>query len=382
MNAVSRRQFLRASGAVVLARACPVLAAASTARAADLPGVHYLSAQGAGGESDSGLLLMHAESGAWQKFPAPFRGHAVAVNPARPTRVLMFERRPGFQALEFDLRAGRPSGGYRLARDRQAYGHGQYSPDGRVLFCCEGVISSGQGLVVVRDARTFAVLDEWDSGGIGPHELKGLPGGNTLAVANGGLLTRPASGRRVLNLESMRSNLSYLDAGSGRLIETREGPHPRASIRHLDVADDGTVALAMQYQRLPEDAPGPVALAARHKRGGSVEVLRAPALAELALNDYLGSVAIHPATGHAGFTSPRGNVAMFWDLSGGEFLGYESLHDVCGVTVDGEGDSFALSNSLGELRSIDSASLLEHRARRRIDRSLRWDNHMTSVRLG
>ena len=378
MNAVSRRRFLRASGALVLGQAL----ARSYASCADLPGVYYVSAQGAETEPDAGLLLMHAESGAWSKLPAPFRGHAVAVNPARPARALLFPRRPGFQALEFDLRAGRPSGGYRLDSDRQAYGHGQYSADGRLLFCCEGVISTGRGLVVVRDARTFAVLAEWDSGGIGPHELRGLPDGHTLAVANGGLLTRPASARRVLNLDSMRSNLSYLDAGSGRLVETVEGAHPRASIRHLDVADDGSVALAMQYQRVPEDAPGPVPLAARHRRGGPIEALRAPAVAETALRDYLGGVRIHRASGRAAFTSPRGHVALFWDLAGGEFLGYQPLHGVCGVTVDAMGKAFVLSNPLGELRFIDSESLREDRARRRVDRSLRWDNHMTSVYLG
>lgn len=378
MNAISRRRFLQASGALVLGQAL----SASRASGADAQGVYYVSAQGAEAEPDAGLLLMHAESGAWSKLRAPFRGHAVAVNPARPARVLMFPRRPGFQALEFDLRAGRPSGGYRLDSDRQAYGHGQYSADGRLLFCCEGVISTGQGLVVVRDARTFAVLAEWDSGGIGPHELKRLPDGHTLAVANGGLLTRPTSARRVLNLDSMRSNLSYLDAGSGRLVETVEGAHPRASIRHLDVADDGTVALAMQYQRLPADAAEPVPLAARHRRGGRIEMLRAPTAAETALRDYLGGVRIHRASGRAAFTSPRGHVALFWDLAGGEFLGYEPLHDVCGVTVDAGGKAFVLSNSLGELRFIDSESLREDRARRRVDRSLRWDNHMTSVYLG
>ena len=73
---------------------------------------------------------------------------------------------------------------------------------------------------------------------------------------------------------------------------------------------------------------------------------------------------------------------MFWDLAGGEFLGYEPLHDVCGVTVDAGGGAFVLSNSLGELRFIDSESLREDRAQRRVDRSLRWDNHMTSVYLG
>ena len=48
------------------------------------------------------------------------------------------------------------------------------------------------------------------NGSFGPHEIRLLPQGDTLVVANGGIETHPDSGRSKLNLPTMRPNLAYI----------------------------------------------------------------------------------------------------------------------------------------------------------------------------
>src|SRR3546814_16205164 len=77
-----------------------------------------------------------------------------------------------------------------------------------------------------------------------------LPDGHTLAVCNGGIRTHPDFPRAKLNLATMRPSLAYIDRHKGRLIAEARWPDDRhpLSIRHLDVAPDGTVAFGMQYK--------------------------------------------------------------------------------------------------------------------------------------
>lgn len=342
---------------------------------------YYVSAQGEQGDTDAGLVAMNAHTGEWFKIAVPFRGHDVIAHPKKPGHVLMFARRPGFEVQEFDLWTRRNTRGCKLAADRQGFGHGVFSADGAVLFTGEGVISNGQGLIVVRDALTYDVLAEWDAGGIGPHEVIRMPDDQLLAVANGGILTRPESGRKVLNLETMRSNLTYLDTRSGDIVEVAESPHPRASIRHLDVTDDGTVAIATQFQRFYGEQTENIPLAALHQRGKEIEVLAAPTTVLAALNDYLGSVRVDSKTHIAGFTSPRGNLAVFWNLQSGELVAHHSLRDVCGIALSPDDSNFILTNSIGSVHSISQKTLKEIPQQRRKVNELRWDNHLTTVFL-
>ena len=73
----------------------------------------------------------------------------------------------------------------------------------------------GAGLIGVwARADAYHRLDEFSSGGIGPHEILRLPSGN-LAVANGGIRTHPETGRKKLNLDTMRPNLTVLSPTGG-----------------------------------------------------------------------------------------------------------------------------------------------------------------------
>jgi hypothetical protein len=307
--------------------------------------------------------------------PAVPRAHSAAAHKKLPHQALIFARRPGTQAYELDFTAGE----YRLAfhcdEGRHLLGHGCYSADGHYLFTTELDIATGQGLVIVRRADNYSVVDEFFTQGIGPHEIKLMPDGKRLVVANGGLLTHPDSGRAVLNLDSMDSSLVYLDANTGQVLEQERVPEAKASIRHLDVADDGTVVVAMQMQRKAAQHNNTGPLAALHKSRQRLRLGDQPEAVIDQFNDYAGSAVINNATGSFAITSPRGNLAAFWSMRG-EFLGAHHFTDVCGVALTREQDYFVLSSSVGQLRFIDASTYKEALDLRITTLGIHWDNHL------
>ncbi|MBW9268686.1 MAG: DUF1513 domain-containing protein [Candidatus Thiodiazotropha sp. (ex. Lucinisca nassula)] len=309
-----------------------------------------------------------------REIPSGFRGHGVSLHPS-DNRIVMFARRPGTEAIEVDLESHDHRLAFVCKKNRHLFGHGCFSADGKLLFNTETEIDTGRGLIAIRDANSYELLAEIASHGIGPHELKLLNDDKTLVVANGGILTHPDSGRKKLNLDSMSSNLCYIDSNSGKKLALHRLDETKASIRHLDVADDDTVAFAMQFQREAVAHDSLVPLTATHRLGDSLHLLKAPEAIVMQLRDYIGSVAINNKNRVVGFTSPKGSIAVFWNLKNGAFLGYHQLHDVCGIAVTEDQRYFALTSSNGQMRLLDAQTLKEDRAHRQHP-DIRWDNHL------
>jgi hypothetical protein len=338
----------------------------------------WLSAQGRDqGSYSLGWINPQEESS--QQQQSNFRGHGLCQNPAKPEHVIMFSRRPGTEGIRLNTITGKLDGDFSSDDDRHMQGHGCYSADGQWLYCTESSISTGAGKITVRDGKTLALVTEFSSHGIGPHEIALMPDGTTLVVANGGLLTHPDSGRAVLNLETMRSTLSYIDSRNGKLISEYQVPETKASIRHLNVAADGTVAIALQVQRQAMKHNGLTPLAAIHKPGQAIKVLTAPEALMVKLNDYMGSVVIHNASRTVAFASPKGDLTLFWHLDNFSLQSYHAFHDVCGLTISQDNKYFVLSNSAGKIRQINANTLKIDKTKSLNFPKKSWDNHMISI---
>ncbi|MCD8523469.1 MAG: DUF1513 domain-containing protein [Saccharospirillaceae bacterium] len=378
-----RRQIIKALLALGLTPATASLLSAcrqtpDTAAAQEL----WVSAQGSHAHS-FGLGWLQPGTSGQTAFTAAtgFRGHGAVQHPLRPDSVLMISRQPGTECAEVNLLSGDITARFACQPGRHLHGHACFSADGRQLFTTESDFVSGLGKIVVRDATTYQWLGEFDSQGIGPHELKLMPDGKTLVVANGGLRTHPDSGRKILNLDTMRSSLTYLRVSDGALTDEQTLSERKASIRHLDVAADGTVAVATQIQRTAMANNHIVAPGAVHSPGKTLQPLNAPEALLSQFNDYMGSVAVHNSERVAAFSSPRGNLVAFWHLDRGELLGYHAFHDVCGLTVSHDQRYFVLSNSAGQLRRINARTLQEQPGLRLQIPAMHWDNHMISLTL-
>ena len=380
---MQRRQFIALLAAAGVAPSA-IFAYRQAAAAAEW----QLSAQG----SDGHFALSGSHGDTLRSLASGFRGHDLAQHPLRRRSVLMFARRPGTECIEADFVDWKAVKRFSAPPGHSFAGHGCFSRDGSRLYTSEIVDLDGQGRIGIYDADSYERLGEMPTGGIGPHDMALMPDGRTLVIANGGILTGSrtdgpaagidfpvAPGREKLNLDEMDSSLVYLDIASGRIDEQVRLEEPKASIRHLDVTDDGTVAVATQLQRQAMSHDRLVPLAAIHRRGEAFQPLDRPEAVVAAMNDYLGSVAVSQASRLAGFTSPRGNLAAFWHIDSGEFAGHHRLQDVCGLAVSADQQRFVLSNSFGDMRELDARSLVEHREARRRFENAHWDNHLITV---
>ena len=303
-------------------------------------------------------------------IPLPARGHAAAAHPTLAEAVA-FARRPGTFAIVIDCVSGREKARLHAPADRHFYGHGTYSADGDLLFTTENNFGAARGVIGVWDPRKgYARLGEHYSGGTGPHDIKLMPDGKTLAVANGGIETHPETGRIKLNLPTMRPNLSYLTL-DGRVEEKVELDRSlrRNSIRHLATTDDGTVAFAMQWQG--DQARHPP-LIGTHRAGSPAVLLETTGRRAEKMKGYVGSVAISQASDRIAATSPRSSVVQVYDARTHAMAVQSKIEDVCGVAALDAG--FFLTSGHGVTAKQAGARLEMLRTT-----TLRWDNHLVAI---
>ncbi|PWC30567.1 DUF1513 domain-containing protein [Teichococcus aestuarii] len=326
------------------------------------------------GEGDHAGAFAPGDGGVPLDLRLTARAHGFAAHPARPL-VVVFGRRPGWEALVADLATGTLRQGFAPPEDRHFNGHGLFAPDGRLLYATETRVADGAGLIGVYDATDgFRRVAEFATGGRDPHDMRLAPGGAALVVANGGILTHPDAPRANLDPAGMDPSLVHLDPRDGRVLSTaRFAPAMnRLSIRHLAPVPGGT-AVAMQFEGDEAEA---VPLLAVQRGEGALRPLALPETLRAACRNYIGSVATDSAGAVLAATSPRGGVALFWDLAAGRALGSVPLGDVCGVAPAGAPGRFILASGHG--------ALLEADARSGATRPLpgprgAWDNHLLRV---
>ncbi|GHA48801.1 hypothetical protein GCM10008927_12430 [Amylibacter ulvae] len=304
------------------------------------------------------------------RIPLPDRGHAACAHPTAPEAV-GFARRPGNFAVVINCANGDVVKQLDAPAGRHFYGHGTFVENGAYLCTTENDYERGIGVIGIWSrAHNYRRIGEISSGGIGPHEICTMPDDQTLVVANGGLKTHPDHGREILNLDDMKSNISYLTR-DGKLIDQIElhEDFRKNSIRHMDVHTDGLVAFGMQWQGDETETPP---LVGTHQIGKDATLFDTPFAQLRQMKNYIGSVAFSGDGQHIGATSPRGDKVQIYDTH----LGFQNmLHrsDACGIATDSAG--FKITDGGGGVYTCDGGDLI---AKKR--HALAWDNHLVSCK--
>ena len=376
LRRLTRRTFLAGATAVA---AWPLMTAR---RALAAMQTTFLSARS--DEVDNAFATIFDSSGTiLSELPLAARGHGAAQH--RETReAILFARRPGDFFTVLDPVTGLARATIEAAPNRHFNGHGIFAADGAHLFTTETVSDSGDGMIGLYDpAANYRRIGEFPSGGLDPHDLRLLPDG-TLVVANGGILSDPATPGVKLNIDTMDSSLAILDPRDRTLVQAfRMANQPnQLGLRHLALSSDGGVAVAMQYEGPDLDRVPLVAFLA--PGAGGLVALDPPAPVLRKLDQYCGSAASDGRI--LAVTSPRGGCAAFWDLPAQRFLGTVDLADGCGISPTGTGGEFIFSSGLGgmltcepdALSATGSAVDLLHDIEASSP-TLRWDNHILRI---
>ncbi|WP_129641954.1 DUF1513 domain-containing protein [Peristeroidobacter agariperforans] len=309
------------------------------------------------------------------------RAHGCAVHPTDPNRVLFFARRPGTQAFELDRVTMQARSVFTTEPGRHLAGHGTYSADGSLILTPEHDFERARGVVVVRDARNFAVVGEIDTSGIDPHEVAWLPDHRSLLVANGGIMTHPRSFRRKLNIPTMDPSLCVIDAATGQRKEQWRLPDHLLSIRHVSMTSTGITAVGLQYEGEDKNnAPGIVALyrPGQSKRQAQFRLLSAPASEIPKFQGYVASVAISETHDLIAAACPYGNGVACWSISDERYLGFVAASETYGLSRVADG-SIVASQRDGTAYDLDETRLRSQFLKIASSQPIRWDDHWVAT---
>ncbi len=359
---IDRRTFLQVAGAGFLSAIAPQAALATLAADAVFA-TAYKDRRGAFGVailSETGDLL--------HTVPLPDRGHDITCD-ARTGLSVAFARRPGQFAVVFDHRGGTAPLTIAAVPGRHFFGHGVFSPDGRLLYATENDFEAAAGIIGVYDATDgFRRVGEFATHGMDPHEVLLMADGRTLAVCNGGIETHPDYGRAKLNLATMEPSLVFIDRETGDLLERHRltADLHQLSIRHMAIDEGGQVWFGCQYEGPATDRPQLVGTA---RPGEEAMLVSLPDDTLGGFRNYVGSVATNREAGTVAVSSPQGNRFAVIEARSGKVLYNDALTEVCGLAPDNSG--FMATAGTGAIVPAQGApaSLPDYV----------WDNHLLRI---
>ncbi|SCB57831.1 hypothetical protein GA0061105_103288 [Rhizobium aethiopicum] len=354
--AIDRRSFVKAAGIGFLAALAPKsLIALERADAVYASGIRAADGSFAVATVTEGGEIV-------DQVALPARAHGMAFS-AASGKTVAFARRPGTYAMIFDPRHKGEPIVISSREDRHFYGHGAFSPDGRTLYASENDFDGNRGMIGLYDATDrFTRIGEFETYGIGPHDMTVSDDGRVLIVANGGIETHPDFGRTKLNLGEMQPSLVLIDAATGALIEKHMLPAEWSALstRHVDLDGEGRIWFACQYEGHRNDLPP---LVGHFAKGENLSFIDLPEETTRRLANYVGAIAVNRSEGLVGVTSPKGGASVTIDARTGKVLAETAVPDAAGIAPAREG--FAVSSYDGDFRSIRS--------------EVAWDQHIVRI---
>ncbi|WP_111563191.1 DUF1513 domain-containing protein [Rhizobium sp.] len=354
--AIDRRSFVKAAGLTFLAALQPrALMALERADAVYASGLRQANGSFAVATvSERGEII--------DQVALPARSHGMAFS-AATGKTVAFARRPGTYAMIFDPHGKTKPIVITAAENRHFYGHGAFSPDGRILYASENDFDGNRGMVGLYDAtHRFERIGEFETYGVGPHDMTVSDDGHMLIIANGGIETHPDFGRTKLNLGNMQPSLTLVDAATGALIEKHTLPAEWAQVstRHVDVDDSGRIWFACQYEGRRNDLPP---LVGSFAKGEDLRFVDLPEETTRRLANYVGAIAVNRKDGLVGVTSPKGGASVTIDAISGRVLREEIVPEAAGIAPASTG--FAVSSYDGDFLGKRS--------------SVAWDQHIVRI---
>ncbi len=312
---------------------------------------------------DSGRIIKYVD--------VPQRSHASTFNRLSGD-LLFFSRRPGNEIYVFPH--GQSQRRVITAGDgRHFYGHGILDAENRYLLTSENNYADGSGHIVIRDVLAdYTIVQDYPSGGVGPHELVFL-NAEMIAVANGGIRSHPSSPREDLGVDQMAPNVAFIQWATGNAMAIFEPDNSKLSLRHIARLSDQTVIVGAQSHDwlTPEQS-----LVFKIDSTGQGEALTSDSLFAVNRKHYIASVcAVNKST--AITTSPKSGHLDCWQ--DGVWSHSIACFDVAGVCALPGGKRVMFSNGRGDVMLADLDSPEESGLRERRFETIHWDNHLVAV---
>ena len=286
---------------------------------------------------------------------------------------MVFARQPGTFALVFDPAGQEAPVTLTSIEGRHFYGHGVFSPDGKLLYATESDFEAAQGVIGVYDATGgYKRIGEFPTYGTGPARIaadarRGDAGDRQWRDRDASRFRR----RRTQSVDHGPVGGVRRPAQTATLVgqlRLEAGLH-QLSIRHMAIDGRGRVWFGCQFRGAPSQSPQLVGYATHRWR------------------DQADRAAGRYAAGFAQLCGVGGGVGRWRDdrgvVAGGRICWWrsmrkagtpvlvETLRNGCGLAPDGAG--FVATSGMGEWIGIAGAE----QERRMFD--FEFDNHMLRV---
>ena len=250
-----------------------------------------------------------------------FLGHGIAFNPLQPGIACLFEKR-GQGACELDLKTGKVLRDIPCLPGRKYYGHGAYSPDGKIIYSAETIIEGEhKGLISMRDAITLEEVGEFPSYGLRPHDCQILKDGKTMIITNGGGLVG----------EKELGSVTYVDLETQKLIDKLPVENKQFNAGHVAVAQNGDiVVVSAPREGSPAKKNGGVTISGANKK--LINAKGPSGVIKKMVGETL-SVCIDNARNIAAATTPDAGRITFWDIKKQEMIHTIKVNHPRGVTM-------------------------------------------------
>lgn len=274
-------------------------------------------------------------------IPMSFLAHGLVFNPLDRNKVCLFEKK-GSGSCELNLITGES----RIIETDPGllfYGHGVYVADpsgpnqNYKLFSTETTLSSGEGVIVIRDAKTLKIEGQFPSYGSNPHDCQLIENKTVLAITNGGA----PLGQKPL------PSVTYIDVKTQKLLETFEIQDPRFNAGHLAVSKDkDLVVVSAPRSGLPDSDNGAISILS--KSSGNPNERKLITLTEPKniidqLKSETLSLFIDEQRDLLAATSPVGGLVTFWHVKSGQFIASVNLPSPRGLILSKNKKFFLVS---------------------------------------
>lgn len=181
-------------------------------------------------------------------FDLPFAGHSMTQNPKRPTEVAVFSRW-GDQVAIVNLKEKNNIRIIKEDKDHRFFGHGIYSNDGNRLYTSQSNDTNHTGEIVVRDSKTFKILNRFSAFGRYPYELQFNSSSTELIVAVS-CAFKDADYARIPNAHyAEESSLTSINATNGNFVKRVKLDREHSLIHFQTSADGWTVGVGQANER-------------------------------------------------------------------------------------------------------------------------------------
>ena len=310
-------------------------------------------------------------------FSVPDEVHLAVMSPNNKS-IIVNSRKPSASLLKYSL-SGELIAEFKPLKDQHFEGHAIFSLDEKHLYVTASDFQQGSGKLLKLNSHDLSLIEMYDTGGIGPHELV-WQAPNIIAIANTGVLTHPDSGREILNLDSIQSNVILFNTLDKTIIYQWSVPLAGLSARHLDRMDNGDLVIGCQYKK-EDQRPPCVAFASKGNDLRFADTQNETLHWDM--KGYTASIKSIPNSDQALISNPRGHLLTQWQdptsNSETEIAQLVNSFDIKynkGIKLTKKGNQAWFSQGAGELLFWDVKSQTLNSTTVKVKSNIWWGNHL------